>query len=245
MIQMKNFYQRNIYGLMGTLVFHILLFSVFLLIELKTKDKIEIEETVILDFAIPEIKKPEPEVIKNQSDQSIEKFKQSLKNAQSSGSNLAVNDAAAKDKFFDSKYQQEIEDAKNLISNVNRQLSKKPTSVKKYEMPEATSEGKNPEQIKNIIYSGKSNIHYFLENRYHLRLPIPVYLAKGGGTVIVDILVNRKGEVIKAQARSSSSIQDAMLPTYATQAAENTLFNEDHKAPEPQKGTITYNFVSQ
>ncbi len=241
----KKLYHKNIYGVMGTLIFHIGLVSIFLFAELKTRDKIELEEAVLLEFTVPEVKTPEPEPDKEKIQKINESFGQSLKNIRSSGSNNAVNDAAKNDKFFDDNYRRDIEEAENLVSDVNKQLSKKPIAVKKFEMPEATTVGENPDSIKNVIYSGKSNIHYFLENRFHIRLPIPVYLAKGGGTIIVDIQVNRSGKVIKAEARPSNNINDPMLPAYATQAAERTVFNSESKAPEIQRGTITYKFVAQ
>jgi hypothetical protein len=112
-------------------------------------------------------------------------------------------------------------------------------------MPEAVTEGQDPDSIKNTIYSGKSNIHYFLENRFHVRLPIPVFLAKGGGLITIDIQVDRSGKVVKAEARPAGNISDPMLPVYATQAAERTVFNADTKAPAIQRGTITYRFVAQ
>jgi hypothetical protein len=245
MLNIKKLYRKNIYGVMGTLIFHIVLVSVFLIAELKTKDKIENEETVFLDLSAPEIKKqeiePEQSKLQNKNSENSQKERQ----GQSSGSNRAVNDAAKADKFFDENYRRDIENAKNLVADVDKQLSKKIAPAKKFEMPEATSEGENPESVKNVIYSGKSNIHYFLENRFHLRLPIPVYLARGGGTIVVDIQVNRAGKVVKAQARPNNNIQDEMLPVYATQAAERTVFNSESKAPEIQRGTITYKFVAQ
>jgi hypothetical protein len=70
-------------------------------------------------------------------------------------------------------------------------------------------------------------------------------LAKKGGTVIVDIQVDRTGKVIKAEPRPSRNLNDPMLPVYARQAAEETVFNSEPKAPAIQKGTITYNFVAQ
>jgi hypothetical protein len=143
------------------------------------------------------------------------------------------------------KLSNDIEEAKNLVADVNKQLSKKVVKAKQYEMPESITEGQKPDSIKNTIYSGKSNIHYNLENRYHIRLPIPVYLAKGGGNIKVDIQVNRQGKVIKALVGSSTNINVPMLPTYAVQAAERTLFNSDSKAPEVQQGTIIYQFVPQ
>jgi len=230
---------------MGTLIFHIALFSIFLKAELKTKDKIENDEAVLLDISVPEEKKPEPEINTERIKKLNAIIDQSIRSGQNEGSNQAVNDEAKKDKFFDEKYRQDIQEAQNLVSDVNKQLSKKVTPNKKFEMPEATSEGEDPDSVKNVIYSGKSNIHYSLENRFHLRLPIPVYLARGGGTITVDIQVNRTGNVIKAEARPASNIRDEMLPVYATQAAERTQFNSDSKAPTVQKGTITYKFVAQ
>jgi len=245
MLNIKKLYKRNIYGVMGTLIFHITLVSIFLVAELKTKDKIENEDAVLLEFSTPEEAKQEIEPKSAQSQKINSEIFQSGKNGQSNNSNQAVNDAGKKDKFFDESYRRDVENAKNLVADVDKQLSKKTVPIKKFEMPEATTEGENPDSVKNVIYSGKSNIHYFLENRFHLRLPIPVYLARGGGTIVVDIQVNRSGKVLKAQARPNSNIQDEMLPVYATQAAERTVFNSESKAPEIQKGTITYKFVAQ
>jgi len=243
MSSIKELYRKNVYGVMGTLVFHILLVAGFLVAELNLNVKFEKEEAILLDFTALEEKEKiqEPE----QTPEKNEISDNSSKANYSSGSNRAVNDALKKDKFFDANYNRDIEEAKKLVADVNKQLSKKVAPVTKFTMPEETTEGQDPDSIKNVIYSGKSNIHYFLENRHHIRLPIPVYLAKGGGTVIVDIQVDRSGKVIKAEARPSKSLSDPMLPTYATQAAERTVFNSESKAPSIQKGTITYKFVAQ
>ena len=231
------------YGVMGTLIFHILLVTGFWIEELNFKIKTEKEETILLDFVLPPEKTElsEPEKIQNRETGSDQTSRQN----RNMGSNLAVNDAMKKDKFFDESYKHDIEEAEKMVDNVNKQLSKKAPPIKKFAMPEAITEGQNPDSIKNTIYSGKSNIHYFLENRFHVRLPIPVFLAKGGGLITIDIQVNRAGEVVKAEARPAGSINDPMLPTYATQAAERTIFNSDPKAPTIQKGTITYRFVAQ
>ena len=243
MSKVKELYKKNVYGVMGTLIFHILLVSGFLVAELNLDVKIEKEEAILLDFTAPEETEKLPEQEKTPDKNTPSDL--STKNMQTAGSNRAVNDAIKRDKFFDAEYNRDIEDAKKLVADVNKQLSKKAPAVKKFEMPEETTEGQDPDSIKNTIYSGKSNIHYFLENRHHLRLPIPVYLAKGGGTIIVDIQVDRSGKVTKAEARASKYLSDPMLPIYATQAAERTVFNSEPKAPQIQRGTITYKFVAQ
>lgn len=243
MLNIKELYRRNVYGVMGTLIFHILLVTGLLISELKSKIKAEKEEPIFVDFILPpeKVESPKPEKTQGENTGSD----QTKRYDQNMGSNRAVNDALKKDKFFDASYKRDIEEAEKMVDNVNKQLSKKAPPTKKFVMPEAVTEGQNPDSIKNTIYSGKSNIHYFLENRFHVRLPIPVFLAKSGGLITVDIQVNRYGEVIKAEARPSSNINDPMLPVYATQAAERTVFNSDSKAPTVQRGTITYRFVAQ
>lgn len=246
MSKLKELYRKNAYGIMGTLIFHILLVGSFLIAELNLNVKFQEEEAILLDFTMPEEMEKLPET-KAETKQDLNTPSDlSNQRQQSSASNRAVNDAARKDKFFDDSYRRDIEEAKKLAADVNKQLSKKIQAAPKFEMPEEIAEeGQDPDSVKNVIYSGKSNIHYYLENRYHIRLPIPVYLAKGGGVVIVDIQVERSGKVINAVARPTKNLNDPMLPVYATQAAERTVFNSDSKAPAIQKGTITYKFVAQ
>ncbi len=241
MIHVRELYRKNVYGIMGALIFHILLVVAFWIAEQDLSAVPKAEEAILLDFTAPD-KEPEPtqEEKKENLDNSADANQRS-----SSVSNRAVNDAAPRDKFFDKSYQQDIEEAKKLVADVNNQLSKKASAIKKIRMPEITTEGQSRDSIKNVVYSGKSNIHYFLKDRFHVRLPIPVYLAKGGGQVVVDIQVDRDGRVVKAQARSAANLHDPMLPQYALEAAERTVFNADAKAPAIQKGTITYNFVAQ
>ncbi len=242
MNKLRKTYQENIYGIMGTLIFHIALVSGILLSEIKLKGEIK-EEPVIIDFTAVEEEKPEAADEKQQEDENTPSGDQIT--GMSSRSNRAVNDASVKDPFFNEAYRKEIAEAQKLVSDVNKQLSKKITDIREFEMPEETTDGIDPDSIKNTIYSGESNIHYYLENRYHLRLPVPVYLAQGGGKITVDIWVAPSGRVVRAEVRPASQIGDQMLPEYALQAAQRTVFNADKSAPSPQKGTITYTFVPQ
>jgi len=250
MLNVKKIYHENIYGVMGTLIFHILLVGGLLLSELNLNVKIpEKEESILLDMIPPQEKEKLPELKPIDELDKNSGVEQAHQRMQSAGSNLGVNDAPnnakRKDRFFDASYERDIEDAKKMVADVNKQLSKRIPKVEHQRMVEVTTEGQNPDSIKNVIYSGKSNIHYSLKDRYHVRLPIPVYLAKGGGVVTVDIQVDRSGNVIKAVVNSTKNIADPMLPEYALQAAGGTVFNEKLDAPSVQKGTITYHFVPQ
>lgn len=235
---------------MATLGFHLFVVAVLVLAQMRPINKIQQEE-VYIDFT-PELNKikekiPEP-VKEKQSEPS--KTNQSANQGQQLASNRAVNDASkdasrSRDPFFDKAYDAEIAAAKKLVGDVNKTLSQKIPKIGDIAMPEDNTAGKTPQQIKESNFKGKSNIHYSLANRYHLRLPIPVYLAEGGGEVIVDIAVDREGRVTSAEPRSNPDIKDLMILAYAKQAAEKTQFNPDSSAPEKQRGTITYIFVAQ
>jgi hypothetical protein len=250
MVKVKEIYKQNIYGVITTLVFHIIVLIVLLTTNIEY-GKQSAEETILVDLTKEEIKLPEPE--KEKTQESLTQSQQ-MRRSNQFASNRAVNDGSkdagksssgSNDPFFDKAYNKEIADAKQLVNDVNKTLAKKIPKIGDIRMPEDNAEGKTREEVKQSNFKGKSNIHYYLENRYHARLPIPVYLAEGGGEVTVDIVVGRDGRVLNATPRQNPKIADMNILAYAKQAAEKTIFNADASAPEKQKGTITYNFVAQ
>lgn len=238
---LKKVYKKHIYAVMGTLVFHILLISCFLLADVDIKGKMK-EPPIIIE--LPDIL---PEQEKTTEDKQPAKPEKQANENTEMITNRASNRSAISrdDKFFNQDYQNEIKAARKLVSDVNRQLQKKIISINDIKMPVDNTEGIRPDSVKNVIYTGKSNISYELKNRYHINLPIPVYLAQGGGKVVVDIVVNQQGEVIKVSSRKNSEITDQQVYYYAELAARHTTFNADPSAPLLQSGTITYNFVAQ
>jgi len=227
-------------------VFHILVVATFLLAEIKIKGNIK-EEPLLIEFPdiLPEEEEKIPE--KEKTEELATPDNKTVNNLTNAASNrLSVkNNTSSTDKFFDDEYTKEINDAKKLVSNVNNQLSKEKVNLDDIKMPVETTEGMNPDSIKNIIYTGESNIVYYLENRYHLSLPIPVYLAQGGGKIIIEIVVDRQGRVIQATPKAGQKVRDEQIILYAQTAALRTVFNTDTKAPQNQKGTIHYNFIAQ
>lgn len=239
-------YKRNIYGVIGTLIFHIMLVSAFLLAELDRKGNPQEEAFLIeLPDLLPEEEPVEEQQELQESEPVSTQASAALNQTQSSRTNMASNRLAQNEKFFDEEYLKELQDAQKLVSDVNSQLAKEKVNWEDIKMPEQSTEGMHPDSISNTIYTGESNIVYYLENRYHRRLPIPVYLSQGGGKIIVDITVNRQGTVIQAEPRKSPGIRDEQLYLYAQAAASRTVFNAEPSAPEPQKGTIHYTFVAQ
>jgi TonB family protein len=239
-------YKRNIYGVMGTLIFHILLVSAFLLAELDRKGNPQ-EESFLIELPDLPI---EPELHEEEQKQEetepiTSEASAPLNETRSNRTNIASNRLAQNEKFFDEEYMRELQDAQKLVNDVNNQLGKEKVKWEDIKMPVQSTDGMNPDSIKNTVYTGESNIVYYLENRYHRQLPIPVYLAQRGGKVVVDITVNRQGTVTRAEPRKNSGIRDEQLYLYAKAAASRTIFNADPNAPEPQTGTIHYTFVAQ
>lgn len=244
-MRLGKLYKRNIYGVMGTLVFHILIVSVFILADVDRKGIVK-EEALFIEFPdiLPQLEelleqKPEEENLENPVTGTVT-------NTNAGSNRLASeNTTISADDFFDDEYLKEIEAAKQLSSDVSNQLSKEIIDIIDIKMPVESTEGMEPDSIKNIIYVGESNIVYYLENRYHVSLPIPVYLSQGGGKIVVDIVVNRQGIVISATPKKNKNIRDEQTFLYAKTAALNTLFNASLQAPSPQKGTIHYTFIAQ
>jgi hypothetical protein len=248
MLKVREIYKHNIYGVIATLSFHVVLLIVLITSDLKYGNQPP-GEAVLVDFSLREFIMPDPETNK-EPDAKSGTEQQLTSTSGQQASNQAVNEASrlssrTNDPFFDKAYINEVAAAKKLVSDVNKTLAKNILEIGDIRMPEENSEGKTREEAKQSNFKGKSNIHYFLENRYHQRLPIPVYLAEGAGEVIVDIVVGRSGQVLGANPRYNPKITDLTIFAYAKQAAEKTWFNEDMSAPEKQAGTITYRFVAQ
>lgn len=73
-------------------------------------------------------------------------------------------------------------------------------------------------------------------------LPLPAYTAEIAGRVVVNILVNQNGDVIRAIVGPGTTIADVSLRNSAIKAAKGAKFNASGNAPEAQEGTITYVF---
>lgn len=85
---------------------------------------------------------------------------------------------------------------------------------------------------------------YSLNGRsLHGKLPHPSYNSDKEGDVVVEITVDRNGNVVEvnAPAKGSKNYDNSMVNA-AKEAAKKAHFNADPNATERQKGTITYKF---
>lgn len=99
---------------------------------------------------------------------------------------------------------------------------------------------------------GGDGTGYYLQGRGKVNLVKPEYTSNEQGRVVVEVLVDRAGNVVQARAGVripntdpviGSTISDQKLWEQAEKAALRSKFSKDEKAVERQKGYIVYNFI--
>lgn len=253
-VELKDYLNRNRYGLMGTLAFHMVLLILLLLFKLNSPMRF-VETEIIL--AIPddiveqieeENKRVEEEIVQKQKEKVSNSVDELLKS-------IAVN----QDLKTENKKERTTQDLDKMIDDIKQELdgyesndyglSKKELEAFKRDSAKLAKERKmqlKTDSLKNMDYSGPSSVFYSLKDRHKLILPIPVFKCEESGRVRVEITVNRQGKVIKAKVlEKESDTRDENLYEAAMDAAYRSRFNADNKSPIKQIGSITFNFVKQ
>ena len=241
--KMQEWIQENATGILGTIAFHMLLAVIFLIIKISSEKSYL--DSIIL-FEIEEEQEEEPLMEEIPDPEFEQRLAQYLEQARS---NVPVNLARnVEEEISTEKYVQELE--QDL--NENRPESWEEMQERLKELEELAREELSMEaeedkpQQEREPYIGPTNIYYSLENRYHLRLPVPVYQCQGAGLIEVKILVDQNGRVVKAEVDpSGTGTGEACLAEAAIRAALRTRFNADNQAAVRQVGTITYHFIAQ
>ena len=108
----------------------------------------------------------------------------------------------------------------------------------------------NPNGLKDIKkydgQGGKGNgLGYDLGGRGAKSLQRPSEEFPEEGHIVVEIWVDRQGNVIRTSITKGTDIANTEMRNMALDAARRSKFAPDPNAPEEQKGTITYNFVKK
>lgn len=249
MMNLKEYIQEKLYphrrGIMGTVIFHLLL-AIFLLSMEISKMEVHAEIEIIMETPAPEeIKKA---VEEKERKEEIQK-KSAAAEVEQMLRSIAVNENASqkeKSKENVQAYIDEVMAELEAEGTSGRYKAQRDKNFRKDSLQNLTDrKEKELDSLKSTFYSGKSSVSYNLENRYARVLPIPVFKCEYGGTVVVTISVNRKGVVQKAVVVEGQSQADECLWNVAADAARRSLFNVKPDAPVLQTGTITYHFVKQ
>jgi len=106
-----------------------------------------------------------------------------------------------------------------------------------------SQETKTPTVAEQSFSVGKYTVKYIVENRKATRFPKIDMMSDDHGTVVVDIYVDKYGNVISATPNQSlSNTKSNYLITKSKQAAETTHFDSTPTTPLKTKGTMTFTF---
>lgn len=237
---------------LATLITLIIVLSTLLAFEMNTKRKHQ--EFVVLvdeqDFEVPDPFEKEKRM--NELDKSInEMLEQEM--ALEERKNIAVNKAnkPTNEEHTQTRLEQnqtEEDYRQQLIQNAigqeeyDKYIKNKPTYD---EGPEITVPVKSkPQNVKKEVYTGPSNIIFYLDDRQIRYIDVPVYLCQGSADITVKIVVLPNGLVKRAQLdEQASTSTDECFTEAALKAAQNAIFTRG-KSGE-QSGKIKFHFVAQ
>lgn len=246
---MNEFFNRkNVYGVMGTIIVHLILAIIFMIVKLSSDFKY-LDQGILIDLS-----DLQEEIIENLNEPDLP-----LEDGEYVDNNfhdIAVNEASLPEEKFD--INEYIDQIKNeMISdgdlgedNFIDQAKQEADSDASLEYIEDGQDEEKPDEKTAAEmasdYQGPTRISYFLKGRTQLKLPLPIYKCPDGGKVTLEITVNQYGNVISAEIRQEeSTTDDYCLYDAARKAAMNSRFNSGTNFPARQKGTIIYIFTAQ
>jgi len=235
---------------LATLLTLFIVFSVLLIFEMRVKRE-HAEFMVLIDNEDIEEPKPfEREDKMKQLDQTIEEMLEA-ENLRDNHKNIAVNKSENPENEHtqtkiveqqtEEEYQQQL--IKNAIGEeeFDKYITNKPEYVEEEIVIPVDDTRK---EVKKEVYTGPSNIVFYLDDRDMLYLKVPVYLCQGGAKVVVKIVVLASGSVERAQIDSeTTTTADNCYLDAALRAAQNARFTKGKTAR--QNGKIEFRFVAQ
>lgn len=246
----RDKYQR--YGLIGTIVFHTILFLIFIFFGLTTPVPIP-EEMIAISFGNSSEGTGEiqPQQITSASQQETVSEQRDPNPASSSDPVVTQSNTDATSVNTDKKTNDPVkEQPKETEKIVNKNAlfpgntnATNPSGQGNTGNPgdQGNPNGNPDSDSPNGSYKGDPN--YSLGSRKALTKPKEENTCGKTGKVVVEIKVDRKGNVIKATPGVAGTTETApCLMGKAEKAAMLTKWEADPNAPEIQRGFITYNF---
>ena len=235
------------HGVMGAVIFHLVL-AIFLVCvgisRLDSQQRMEIE----IDMPEPEIvqqkqeeQKKKEQILQQSADEEVNEMLRSLAVNEDAVKKNAETQPHERVEEYIEQIQEEIDSDYGGRYRANKNKHYKEDSIR----VQRDKKERMLDSLQSTVYVGKSSVSYNIKGRYKTYLPIPVYKCEFGGKIVVAVVVNRQGRVIKAEVVDAESNKDDSLREVAVDAALKSEFNVDEKAPERQTGTITYNFVKR
>lgn len=234
-------------GLYLTVIFHLIVLIILLATGIGTM--IREETSFVLDFSKMEEEEMKKEIEEHKEEireLAAKELQMQISGNRSKIRNVAV-DRSSGEKLKDDRFKNPSE-VYDQARELQKKLDASKREAEKYRDSEEDIAIKKANAGKDKggeTYTGPSVISYTLDGRKAIRLSVPAYKCYGGGDVTVAILVNRAGNVIKAEVVENISATDNCLREYAVKAAKMSRFTASSKAEEKQAGEIVYRFIAQ
>lgn len=246
---MRSFFTDNINSILGAISIHLMIIIAFLWFKLGESSEIQ-KEQVLIEFNEELMPVEDKSVQENQTESEFGDALPSLD--RQTLHSIASNVASKMDEELSTeKYEQQVMQELGIAS-LKSQSSAAQSQEDAAEDENAVGSSRDKQEtnendfeVPNIIRKDNTTVSYFLEGRWHRYLYIPTYKCQGGGTVILDIVINQAGKVISALISDNKSTPDPCLREEAYRSAISAQFNTDPNSNPKQLGTISYVFLAQ
>lgn len=255
-----SFFKKNKTGIIGTVIFHVLIVAVMLLMGFSTQLPLPEEESILVNFGTDDmgVGDVQPERVESipapQQAEQVETTEEIL--TQEFEDAPFVETTEKKHEVVEQEIvetQEEIVEERvvnpDMLFNNDKYSN---NSNGEGNDKTGTDKGKEDGNPNADSYVGSnvpgSGISYDLTGRNPQSLPKPQYNCDESGKVVVEIKVDRFGKVVNAEPGQKGSTTHAKcLWDSAKKAALTTKFNKQTKesAADFQIGTITYTFILQ
>jgi len=244
---LRRFFTDNVNSILGAISLHLLIVIVFFWFKLGEMNEVK-KEQLLIEF--------NEEIVPQEENKTLEKL-----SGEDVGEPLQLDQRTLHSiaSSVDSKLESEISTTnyeKEVMQELGISSLKSPGGQMEQQIQQPTDENAITEQtqtqkkqsdfdVPNVIRKDNTTVSYFLEGRWHKYIYIPTYKCQGGGTVIMDIIINQAGNVVSAMISENKSTADHCLREEAYKSALSAVFNSDSKASTKQLGTMTYVFLAQ
>ena len=253
----ENKYKSH--GVIGTVIFHILIlvalfsFALRTILPLPGEEGVEVslgydvtgsglsqpEKLQPIQQAQPEIPKPEPKEIITQDVEEAPALEEEIPEE-------TITEEVVEEEIVEEVVKEEPKVNPDALykpmENDDKESGNQGAEYKPADQGKET--GSNKSKKEDGIAGEGDGVSFDLEGRGSIHLPKPVYTSMEQGKVVVKIWVNKQGKVVQVLSGiQGTTIADSQLQKMAEDAAKKSVFTPDPNATEPQIGTITYNFI--
>lgn len=247
-----DFIERNKFGLLATVLVHVIAFFAlnFYYLEEPLEDvhevsdiEIPLEEISLEDMSIQEIDDEGNVInsgeIKNTVVDQNDNREKSMDNFSKNNTDKSVEDEL---KQLEQQTFQELEEQGDNASEREKYEHVTDEQLEKMAKEHLANQGTSSDKS----FAGRAIATFDLPGRNEVKIQIPSYTCKGSGTVVVRVKVDIKGEVISAKAAPELSYKPSSCMVEKAEAyAKRSNFDYQPDADNPQSGTITYQFIAQ